>query len=266
MTWQLLLNLPNQRIVSRFKTEYWVIRNGQVYHQNRLIRQADSDSLMVWLDNDPDFVSLIAKDKNHVYFAWKKTKIDPHTFRSYHCWWLDKQGVYTEGENNLYPIKGADSATFQHIGDSYAIDKNHAYSYNTIIKSCKNPQKLRMLTPLSYYATDEDHVYWGGKLLKGAKPQSWRQLKFKDNDASYSTDGEGIYWCDNKLGFAKFDDWEYLVDGYSKTKKAVYHLAWVIKGENPQDWDENKAIEYAKEKQRLSDESHQAMMKKLGYL
>lgn len=264
MTWQFLKNLPNQHTISAKQFEYWEIRNGKVYHQNRLNCHADSDTFEIWIDPDPEVTNFIAKDKNHVYHAWTKTKIDPTTIREYHGWWLDKNGVYTEGENGLYPIKGADAQTFHYIGDSYAIDKNHAYCYNRVIKSCKNPQKLRLLNS-SFYATDDENIYWDGKPLKGANPQTWRLLFVKDSD-NYSTDGKGVYWLDNKLGFAKFDEWEYLIQNYSKSKKAVYHLAWVVKGENPQDQDEQKAIDYAKEKQRLSDEQHEAMMKKLGYL
>lgn len=263
MTWQLLKTLPNQRILYG-KQSRWAIHADKVYYYKDLIRHADNDTFQIWFDVQNNDYGLLSKDKNHVYFGRKKTKLDSATIQEYHCWWTDKNGVYIEGENSLYPIKGADSDTFQQVGESYAIDKNHAYYYGQLLKPCTNPQKLRLLNqPL--YATDDENVYWAGKLLKGANPQTWRPITLIDDD-SYSTDGEGVYWCNHKLGFAKFDEWQYLIDGYSKSKKAVYHLAWAIKDGNPQEWDEQKAIAYAQEQQRLSDEYHQAMLKQLGHI
>lgn len=171
MTWQLLKTLPNQRILYG-KQPRWVIHADRVYYYEYLIRHADSDTFQVWFDVQNNDYGLLAKDKNHVYFGRKKTKLDSATIQEYHCWWTDKNGVYIEDENGLYPIKGADSESFQYIGRSYAIDKNHAYCYNRIIKSCLNPKQLRVLDSEESYATDGEQIYWDGKPLKGANPQT----------------------------------------------------------------------------------------------
>lgn len=256
--WTKLASLPNQQVIGTANIEFWSIKNNQIFHQGRKIK-ADIDTFEVWQGHE-----FIARDCNTVFFAWSKTKLDPMTLRPYHHWWLDKNGVYTEGECNLYPIKGADSSTFQYIGDNYAIDKNHAYYYNRMIKSCSHPTQLQLIE--EFYATDGKQIYYAGKPLKGVNVKKWHYLTVSDKKEGYSTDGERIYWLEHKLPFVKFDEWEYLINHYSKGKKHVYHMAWVEKNQNPIDWDIQTVIDFEKEQKRLAEESYQAILKQLGHI
>jgi len=76
----------------------------------------------------------------------------------------DKNCVYYENfEGKTKIIKKADVETFISYGDAYfASDKNHVYANGRIIKKA-NPQTWRKFTdiPLSYYSRDDSHVYCG---------------------------------------------------------------------------------------------------------
>lgn len=233
MAWVRLIDIPGQRIDSSSGNfYYWKIESGQVWHQERKLRKADSASLEVWRGTDDDV--FIARDKSHVYYAWSVQKsIDRDSFQSMsNGYWRDKNLAYCEHETSIKALKGSDSKGFRFVGGPYAADGQFAYYGGRVLKSCARPTALELMPDSnSWYAGDGERVYFDGAELKGVQFSDWNYLS-----GAYSQDGRSVYFGAKKLGRVHLETWERLEDNYSRDSKSVYYLFSKIKGANPETW------------------------------
>lgn len=233
MAWVRLLDIPGQRIDSPSGNfYYWKIESGQVWHQKRKLRKADSASFEIWQGTEDDV--FIARDKSHVYHAWSLQKsIDRDSFESMsNGYWRDKNHAYCEHETSIKALKGGDSQSFRFVGGPYAADSQYAYYGGRVLKSCARPAALELMSDSNcWYAGDGERVYFDGAELKGVQFSDWKYL----SDA-YSQDGRSVYFGSKKLGRVHLETWERLEDNYSRDSKSVYYLFSKIKGANPKTW------------------------------
>lgn len=169
------------------------------------------------------------KDKNHVYFIFPEksakitalsgfdlpTLVPVQTEENQEMYFKDKNGVYfvdlnAGGVLNAVKskIKEADVATFEAL-DSYLL------------------------------ARDKNRVYYEGKKVQGADPQTFVVLGkgyFKDNGSVFTIIGGFHRFVDKDgcsyelVGYTNESaDWL----GYSKDKNSVYYNEWFIEGSDP---------------------------------
>ena len=117
------------------------------------------------IEETSDFV---ARDRNHIYYGWTKlSKADRETFeRIRDSYWKDKNFAYIENKTSVTPLKGLDSSSFSHIGNGFAFDKDFAYWYGRVIKSCTSPHPLKVVCESDSIAMDTENVYYESVSLK----------------------------------------------------------------------------------------------------
>ncbi|MFK7738611.1 MAG: DKNYY domain-containing protein [Pirellulaceae bacterium] len=146
----------------------------------------------------------------------RQTGFDTQTLRviyrdRYNTWFSDKDHVYMDASGSLFSgdsiVEHADPATFhQDPASSYWMDKNHVFvdGRKRICEeidgelTCADATTWRRLSNdkgLTRYFVDKDHVWYCGRILKGAAPKTFKLL----NDY-YSTDGEHVWLRTNRLG------------------------------------------------------------------
>ena len=98
----------------------------------------------------------------------------------------DKKSVYYYNSeiDDFVKLEGADTKTFEVIGNGYAKDRNKIYFYD-IFRINKYPIKVfadknsftifeNMDAEGFSYAEDKDHIYCNGKILEGADYESFK--------------------------------------------------------------------------------------------
>ena len=152
-----------------------------------------------------------AIDKNHVYTIVGKVKdADVETFEV-----LDNGKSFLWYSSTGIPI---------YIPNGYAKDKNHVYydNYEGKTKIIKNAH-LETFKSLgdTYFASDKNHIYGNGKVLKKANVNSWKKLTELPMSL-YSKDDTRVFY-----GFWEIDvDYEtFEVLLPIKAKSIAYQLA-----------------------------------------
>ncbi|GGC49987.1 DKNYY domain-containing protein [Chelatococcus reniformis] len=162
-------------------------------------------------------------DGQTVYFDGKplsgrkgeRLEVDAESFAPVGGRWLrDKHRIYGQGEAGAkptfywYPVDGADPATFEALNLRYARDQARAYYITGKTIRTKSADafevvpELRLnyrdgtcdlLGDISILARDREAVYFYGTRLKGARPDSFRDLGH-----GYATDGAAVWFLEQK--------------------------------------------------------------------
>lgn len=231
MSWQKLSQVPGQKVHSfKYNITYWKIESGHVWHQERKLKSADTESFEVQTKEDQRF---IARDKSSIYHGWNRLpKIDRNTFMEIGSgYWKDEKNAYFEYETSIKPLKGNDIENFKYLGGGYAFDSQFAYYWGRAIKSCNDPMSLQPIGDHSFYAHDRDNIYYDGTALKGTDIQSWKLL-----ENGYSKDDKSIFFGSAKLPGAKIDSWRRYEESYSMDEKNVFVMHLRLKGADPNSW------------------------------
>lgn len=225
-----------------------VERKSQFYytatHHRSLVKGADASSFrkLNWK---------YGKDANYVYFEGRQSNKDLATFKLLSDYVaVDKNGAYSKDKL----IQGSDGESFEVLNRYYAKDINQAY-YSTSkdyfsIKGA-DPESFEAIetTITQYdYAKDAKRVYFEGKVLKEADPNTFETLGFEySKDAntvyhnakqissnpnqfyiyklSYATDHEKVFYRGSILPNANPDKFVIISHGYSKDDQTVYYDA-----------------------------------------
>lgn len=99
-----------------------------------------------------------------------------------------------------------DTATFKMLGTFYFKDKNHFYDFNpmsdggTIGINSDIDAKAFQILESEFYAKDQNHCYYRGRIIEGADVKSFKVL---DTSYSFHTafDKKNYYDCENKMKF-----------------------------------------------------------------
>lgn len=165
-----------------------------------------------------------AKDDKNIYYLGKKVEAVNHiTFKSIgklYC--ADNQKVYfknkyTENGELTEVIKGK-SKNFQLIGDStsyYAKDDSSVYYYGKALVGA-DPNSFKVL---EYgYAQDKNYAYYNDKRIEGLKGDGFKVLK----DAFMGSDGISLCNMNNKIENSNATTFQIMECGYFKDKNHVY--------------------------------------------
>lgn len=244
--WTLLKNLPNQTIKDKtMNIVYWEIKDDKVYHQGRLHKNADVDSFEVFINPTVQYDKygtilspFFSRDKTHIYWAWRKTKLDRETFEILGYGYIkDKNAIYFKYESSIKPVKNHDFKSFVVLDNGYAYDDYQAYYYARVLKKCQNPKSLK---PLGFcFAKDNQFVYWQGKEFKNIDINTVQIMPC--SKFNFIKDDKYIYYISNKITRSDNPNWEHLHGYYSKDENFVYHMDKILPNENPNDWDKQKA-------------------------
>ena len=234
MTWVKLSNLPNAqlRLSPTSDIVFWQVIDGCVLHQGRKIKKADCTSFEVLEGHN-----FIARDKNFIFDAWNPVNkaIDRNTFQELgNGYFVDRNVAYFDYEASLKPLKGATNRDFQVLGNGYARDATYGYYYGRVIRKCERPMALQQIDPSRLLAdssrscavsmvTDGERVFFEAAELKGADPETWREI-----GRGYSKDAKSIYCGSQKLGGATPDNWRMIENHYSTNGVKVYVMGWAL--------------------------------------
>lgn len=205
----------------------WKINEGVVWFQNRKkMLKADPDSFEAW-DADCCFV---ARDKNHVFHgSTLKAEIDRDTFNhAGDSYWVDKDHAYCEYETSIKPIKGSSPEQFKFLGNDFARDANQAYYAGRVLKTIKSPLQFQLLKKGHCFAGDGAVVLYEGAELKGVDTGTWKHI-----EGGFSRDQQAIYYGSKKLPGVKAESWEIINGVYSRDIKAVYKMNLKLKDADP---------------------------------
>ncbi len=200
----------------------------RVYYRNLVVEGADPNSFKA-LDRDwacdKQFIfrgrtmnrqvaSFIVVGTERGLRVDRRDGFDSATLRIVHrkpheTWFADQDHVYFDSSGSLfsseYVIDSADPETFhKDLEPSYWMDKNFVFGFGTERIGdtvdgdavYANPKAWRCLPTekgeASRYFTDDRFIWWSGRILKGANPQTFRVLS--DYNA---TDGHHV-WSGSK--------------------------------------------------------------------
>lgn len=215
MPWQKIRELPDQRFVGPYGTEFWRIHEGQVFHQGRLLRKADAASFEFIPEHH-----FIARDSHAIYHAWTRLPaIDRDSFRQCGDYWLDKRNVYFEYETSLKALAEANCTTFRSMGGGYGADDHGGWYCGRRMKHCLRGDLLQTIPQDPLYAVDDSSVYCDGKPLPGVDHTRWRLL-----DGHFSGDGSRVYYLERKLPRVDVASWRLLQGSWSRDHKYLFHM------------------------------------------
>ena len=120
-----------------------------------------------------------------------KIDADPRTFQilNFDAYAKDDISVFYQGEK----IIGADSKTFEALGDYYAKDKNFGWYGKDTIKTAIG-KTFKVIN--AYYSTDGIDVFYTTSPLKMSEPKNFRFVYGEGDYESWTTDGKN-YYCRN---------------------------------------------------------------------
>lgn len=164
-----------------------------------------------------------------------QTEADPKTFRiineKSHLA-RDKSHVYMNGKilpdidpNTLYQVMPE---------TSYYKDKNAIYQFTTsfldnTVRNFEGKVDKIALSDMKFnnvYTFDTDHVYYDGKLIQGADPNSfvilWRTVREGCRLGTYAKDNKAVYFEDKLVIGSDPNSFEPLLNDYGRDKQGVY--------------------------------------------
>ncbi|MDP3995560.1 MAG: DKNYY domain-containing protein [bacterium] len=152
-------------------------------------------------------------------------------------WAKDKNYVYWKGEKLDAPIDPATITLLhpypdtQYYTSSYIIDISGVWWYDKLHKG-REAFKLNA-DPATFslvfegrYGVDASRVFYSGKEISGADPQSFAPLHSSDDTDyknQYAKDKEHVYFVDSLMPDADPKSFTYLEDGYAKDRSSVYY-------------------------------------------
>ncbi len=211
------------------------------------VPQVSDSATFNFVVEDPYYM----KDKSQVYFlpyglnqspilSAKEfnllvTKADPNTFKIIYeqsHLAIDKSNVYMNGKilpdidpNTLYQVMP---------DTSYYKDKNSIYQFTTNFLSGSishfegkvNRIALSEMKFNNVYAFDTNHVYYDGKLIQEADPDSfvilWHTVREGCRLGTYAKDNKNVYYEDKLVIGADPNTFEPLLNDYGRDKQGVY--------------------------------------------
>ena len=247
------------------RTQYYTKNNKIYFNNDKIeMKKADFDTFELhigWFAKDKNHCYLngaickesdvatfevlswaFAKDKNNVYSNKGVIKdADPKTFevigsgliKSNVEWSVTPFG-YARDKNYVYlyiygtktiKIKDADLATFVHVNELFAKDKNFVYWNGKKLKNV-NPETWRLLSDDSSYSTDDKNAYCGAELIKGVDIETFEL--FVDKSNHYARDKNYIYNHSLSIGVSS-PDWSFNTDevkAHIKMMHPKYYAKW----------------------------------------
>ncbi len=174
----------------------------------------------------------IAKDDYNIYYLGNKVEAVNHSnFKSigkFYC--TDNENVYFKNkyaENHmLTEVKVGKSINFQLIGDStsyYIKNDSSVYYYGKVLPDA-DPNSFEML---EYgYSHDKNYAYYNGEKIEGLKGESFKVIK----DCYLGSDGILLCNGNKKLEHSDAATFKAIECGYYKDKNNVYLNGGIIQG------------------------------------
>ena len=244
--------------------DYYAADKEHVFYNGVLVKYADPDSFVFLLDKDRNPTDY-AKDKDRVYNTYLGTVIknaDAGSFVALNYWYgKDKKTVYSMTQNGAYdsgrfPIKGADSATFEVVADpAYcrgecvfdAQDKNHRYLRGVIVQTETSDSAAIFDAQNSptRYAKDAAYVYFDNKVVSSADLKTFviigQSGSVFNGGRSYAKDKKRVYLDGEILAAADPNTFMFIkteageLTNFAKDKKYVYSssIGEIVQGADP---------------------------------
>lgn len=224
---QTVQELQERRVVENELPEGYEIKADGVYYEEKLIKVNDiNPNSLVYLGGSEGFSYDFFKDSQNVYVMYAKRYFSV--------------------------ISGADSDTFQLLGNTLEKDKNNYYCNGKLMKGA-NPNEVECM---SYcYCKDGTNIYYpaAGSWVKieGVDYNSFKVFyncyaKDKNNVYHYGVDNFGI------MNTADVETYEYLGSQFCKDKNHAYQFNNIIKGADAETF-EYIGGSYAKDKNHVWD-------------
>ena len=244
--------------------DYYAADKEHVFYNGIPVKYADPDTFVFLLDKNRNSTDY-AKDKDRVYNTYLGTvikKADAGSFVALNYWYgKDKNSVYSMTQNGAYdsgrfPIKGADSATFEAVADpAYcrtdctfdAHDKNHRYLRGVIVETETSDSSTIFDDQNSptKYAKDAAYVYFDNKVVSAADLKTFviigQSGSVFNAGRSYAKDKKRVYLDGEVLASADPNTFMFIKTGageltnFAKDKKYVYSssIGEIVQGADP---------------------------------
>lgn len=190
--------------IKKFKIfdKNYIWSNNYIFYKIHTIKNVDSSSFTVINDN-------LSKDKNYVFFENKVIKkANPKTFE------IIEYGFYTKDDKHVYNrgeiIKNADPISFKILNYTYQKDKNNVWVIgkrtNIDVNTFKT-LKYKLVQPPnkqynSLYVVDKNYVYFQGKIMPQADPNSFSLIVSEAPYQVYGIDTNNVFYSGKKIDSA----------------------------------------------------------------
>ena len=228
---------------NRWATGYRIKWNGVVYQEKKRngeiiaikLKQANAKSFIVFKAN-----RAYAKDNFRVYYKGKPLiQSNPNTFLIDPL--FDIPELFSDG-NYIYfqeRILSRSAQHFKRLGRDYFKDQEAVFLKDVPLDQgyLKQSHFLKLpeidarsfehVTGIDYLGTDKNHVYFEGKIVKGANPQAIKKLD------GFWTDGRHVYFNADQLEHAEVATFQTLAHPFARDKHRIYYEHLNLPKANP---------------------------------
>ncbi|MBP5360810.1 MAG: DKNYY domain-containing protein [Bacteroidaceae bacterium] len=219
------------------------IRGNQVYYTWWTFSFGHQDSLLIGADADSfeEIEDWLGRDKNHVWYEARLVEgCDPQTVKAVKKGlFCDKKDYYFEGA----PLHVKDMATFEVVAFNeyclWAKDSKCGYYDSTRLEGIDSKTFKTIDT---FVAKDKYHVYYFGKVLPQADPETFEVM----DGAGYMKDKANVWYMDSIMPGVEAknaeSEWSYAWDS-----KHAWYNGQLLKGADGKTFEVLKSGYYAKD-------------------
>lgn len=127
-------------------------------------------------------------------------------------------------------IEGADSASFELVGDRFYRDRNRVFLISTVVDGA-DPKSFKLLG--GPYARDATSIYCGVQRMVVAHPERFEVLLFDSTPSEYgwARDGEFYYWGPERVEGADYASFKRITVQSATDKNRKYKFLTRRNGE-----------------------------------
>ena len=192
------IDIESFEIANKMLDDYFKDKNNVYYLEDYKLHRLDNLDIETYQNI---FMTRYKRDKNNLYFKWKKVKgANPDDIEII-------ENNFIKIKNTLYKISNfegkeaeieplsVDADTFEEIDNNYYRDKNHVYFYKDgNLQKLKNTnvKNFKMLKESSDFGKAQSNIYYKGYKLEQVDKDSFEILD-EAYDGSIVKDKNGIY-------------------------------------------------------------------------
>ena len=204
------IDIESFGIANKMLDDYFRDKNNVYYLEDYKLHRLDDLDIETYQNIS---MTRYKKDKNNLYFKWKKVKgVNPDDIEIIENNFIKiKNTIYKisnfEGKEVEIEPLSVDADTFEEIDNNYYRDKNHVYFYKDgNLQKLKNTnvKNFKMLKESSDFGKAQSNIYYKGYKLEQVDKDSFEILD-EAYDGSIIKDKNGIYILTEKSNKIKIN-------------------------------------------------------------